>query len=250
MIKLSAFRWVPPFAQGLVRDFRVRWALEEAGIPYQERLIGPDDLATAAYRTLQPFGQVPAIETDELNLFESGAIVLHIAESSETLMPRDANGRARAIAWMFAALNSVEPPIQELGRLDLFHAAPRSVPDTPSALVARTRCRYGAGMRSTVVISRSPAVKAAYGARGLARRPRLSRRPVLEHQGDFDSAGHLSERRRHRSCVEARTPRTARFVTTDPAFFGEMTNLPPGLRAKDNEAGSRLSLEQLARRFE
>src|ERR1700730_2146111 len=122
MITLTAFRWVPPFAQGQVRDLRVRWALEEVGIPYRERLIGPEDLATAAYRTLQPFGQVPAIETDDLKLFESGAIVLHIAERCEALMPSDANGRARTIAWMFAALNSVEPPIQELGRLDLFHA--------------------------------------------------------------------------------------------------------------------------------
>ena len=84
MIKLSAFRSVPPFAQGLVRDVRVRWALEEAGIPYQERLIGREDRATAAYRALQPFGQVPAIETDELKLFESGAIVLHIAEQSRS----------------------------------------------------------------------------------------------------------------------------------------------------------------------
>jgi glutathione S-transferase len=122
MITLTAFRWVPPFAQGQVRDLRVRWALEEAGIPYREWLIGPEDLATAAYRALQPFGQVPAIETGEFKLFESGAIVLHIAESSEALMPRDPNGRARTIAWMFAALNSVEPPVQELGRLDAFHA--------------------------------------------------------------------------------------------------------------------------------
>jgi glutathione S-transferase len=122
MIMVTAFRSVPPFARGLVRDFRVRWALEEAGIPYRERLIGPDDLASPGYRALQPFGQVPAIETDELKLFESGAIVLHIAERSETLMPSDANGRARTIAWMFAALNSVEPPIQELGGLDHFHA--------------------------------------------------------------------------------------------------------------------------------
>src|SRR5260370_32434189 len=99
MIKLSAFRWVPPFAQGQVRDLRVRWALEEAGTPYRERLLGPQDLGTAAYRALQPFGQVPAIETDELKLFESGAIVLHIAEHCEALMPSDANGRARTIAW-------------------------------------------------------------------------------------------------------------------------------------------------------
>jgi glutathione S-transferase len=122
MITLTVFRSVPPFAQGLVRDLRVRWALEEAGIPYRERLIGPEDQATAAYRQLQPFGQVPAIETDELKLFESGAIVFHIAERSEALMPSDANGRARTNAWMFAALNSVEPPIQGLAELDLFHA--------------------------------------------------------------------------------------------------------------------------------
>ena len=122
MITLTAFRSVPPFAQGLVRDFRVRWAIEEAGIPYRERLIGAEDLQSAAYRALQPFGQVPAIETDELKLFESGAIVLHIAERSDALMPSDPNGRARTSAWMIAALNSVEPAIQQLGELDLFHA--------------------------------------------------------------------------------------------------------------------------------
>jgi glutathione S-transferase len=122
MITLTAFRSVPPFAQGLVRDLRVRWALAEAGMPYQEKLVGLEDLATAAYRALQPFGQVPAIETDELKLFESGAIVLHIAEKSAALMPSDANGRARTRAWMFAALNSVEPQIQNLAGIDLFHA--------------------------------------------------------------------------------------------------------------------------------
>jgi len=122
MMKLTAFRSVPPFARGLVRDFRVRWALEEAGIPYQERLIGPEDQASAAYRALQPFGQVPAIEADGFKLFESGAIVLHIAENSDALAPSDANGRARMRAWMFAALNSVEPSIQKLAEIDLFHA--------------------------------------------------------------------------------------------------------------------------------
>jgi glutathione S-transferase len=122
MIKLSAFRWVPPFAQGLVRDVRVRWALEEAGLPYQEMLIGPEDQASAAYRALQPFGLVPAIDTGELRLFESGAIVLHIAEGSEALAPADTNGRTRTKAWMFAALNTIEPPIQNLAEIDLFFA--------------------------------------------------------------------------------------------------------------------------------
>jgi glutathione S-transferase len=122
MIKLTAFRSVPSIVQGLVRDVRVRWALEEAGIPYHERLIGREDRETVAYRALQPFGQVPAIETEELKLFESGAIVLHIAEGSETLMPSDPTGRARTRAWMFAALNSVEPPIDKLAEIDLFYS--------------------------------------------------------------------------------------------------------------------------------
>jgi glutathione S-transferase len=122
MITLTAFRWVPPFAQGLVRDLRVRWALEEAGLPYREKLIGPQDQASATYRALQPFGQVPAIETDGLKLFESGAIVLHIAEQSEALAPRDPHGRARTKAWIFAALNSVEPSVDEFAALDAFHA--------------------------------------------------------------------------------------------------------------------------------
>jgi glutathione S-transferase len=87
MIKVSASRWVPPVAQGLVRDLRVRWALEKAGLAYEERLIGPADQKSDGYRALQPFGQVPSYEEDGLELFESGAIVLHIAERAESLMP-------------------------------------------------------------------------------------------------------------------------------------------------------------------
>jgi glutathione S-transferase len=121
-IRVSAFRWVPPFAQGLARDFRVRWALEEAGLPYEERLIGPEDQSTDAYRALQPFGQIPAIEEDGLPLFESGAIVLHIAERSDALMPADPAGRARVLCWAFAALNSIEPRVSALAEIDLFHA--------------------------------------------------------------------------------------------------------------------------------
>jgi len=121
MIRVSAFRWVPPFAQGLVRDLRVRWALEEAGLRYEERLIGREDQSSESYRRLQPFGQVPAYEEDGLELFESGAIVLHVAERSEALLPADPEARARAKTWMFAALNSVEPHIQHLGELDAFY---------------------------------------------------------------------------------------------------------------------------------
>src|SRR5215831_17586042 len=125
MIKLTAFRSLPDFAQGVARDFRVRWALEEARIPYEVRLIGPEDQAAAAYRALQPFGQIPAIEADGLKLFESGAIVLHITEKSEALAPADAHGLARTKAWMFAALNSVEPAVINLAALDLFYAGER-----------------------------------------------------------------------------------------------------------------------------
>jgi len=122
MITVSAFKWVPPFAQGLVRDLRVRWALEEAGLPYRARLIGPDDQASAGYRALQPFGQVPAFEENGVALFESGAIVLHIGGRSAALLPADETGRARAVTWLLAALNSIEPPIQQLAEIDLFNA--------------------------------------------------------------------------------------------------------------------------------
>jgi glutathione S-transferase len=123
MIQVTAFKWVPPFAQGSVRDIRVRWALEEAGIPYGDRLIGFEDQATPEYRALQPFGQVPAYRDDKVQMFESGAIVLYIAQTSDALMPADdAAGRAMVMTWLFAASNSVEPFVAELAGIDLFHA--------------------------------------------------------------------------------------------------------------------------------
>ncbi|WP_274629204.1 glutathione S-transferase family protein [Arvimicrobium flavum] len=121
MITLTAFKWVPLMAQGLVRDLRVRWALEEAGLPYEVRLIDTDDQKSAAYRAMQPFGQVPVLEDKGLVLFESGAIVLHIAGKSDILMPRDDAGRARVAQNVIAALNSIEPFVQELAVIDLFH---------------------------------------------------------------------------------------------------------------------------------
>jgi len=123
MITLTTYDWVPDFAAPLMRAFRVRWALEEAGIPYRVRTVtlGPEQ-RSPGHLARQPFGQAPAIEEDGLTLFESGAIVLHIAEKSEPLLPRDETGRARAMAWMFSALNSVEGPVQELAGIDLFHA--------------------------------------------------------------------------------------------------------------------------------
>jgi glutathione S-transferase len=123
IITLTAFRWVPPFAQGLSRDLRVRWALEEAGLAYRTRQIDFPDQDTPEHRSRQPFGQVPVYEEDGLTLFESGAIVMHIAERSPALMPGDAAGRARARTWVFAALNTVEVAIQPLAEIDLFHAS-------------------------------------------------------------------------------------------------------------------------------
>jgi glutathione S-transferase len=142
-IKVSAFRWVPQFAQGLVRDLRVRWALEEAGLPYEQRLIGPEDQRSDSYRKLQPFGQVPSFEQDGVTMFESGAIVLHIAEQSEALMPADRNKRLRVTTWMFAALNSIEPRIQNLAEIDLFHAdkewAKQRRPEVVTAVQSRLK---------------------------------------------------------------------------------------------------------------
>ena len=119
---VSAFRWVPPFAQGYVRDLRIRWALEEAGIPYEADLIDSDIAKSEGYRDWQPFGQVPAYRDGEVEMFESGAIVLHIAERSEALSPVDPAGRARMTTWVIAALNSIEPHVQTFVNLDAFYA--------------------------------------------------------------------------------------------------------------------------------
>ena len=122
MITISAFKWVPDFAQGQVRDLRARWALEEAGLPYKTRLLQQGDQDKPDYRALQPFGQVPILEENGLALFESGAIVLHIGERSEVLLPREAGARARAVQWLIAALNSIEPFMMNVALIDLFYA--------------------------------------------------------------------------------------------------------------------------------
>ena len=122
MITISAFRWVPPFARGQVRDLRVRWALEEAGLPYRTRLLEQGDQDKPDYRKLQPFGQVPILEENGVVLFETGAIVLHIGERSETLLPKDPAARARATQWLIAALNSIEPFVMNVVLIDIFYA--------------------------------------------------------------------------------------------------------------------------------
>ena len=123
MITIYAYKWVPPQVRGLVRDLRPRWALEEAGIPYTEKLIGlGEDQASDWYRKVQPFGQVPAMEEDGLKIFESGAIILYIGGKCEALLPKDELGRLRTTSWIFAALNSIEPPVQELALIHLAYA--------------------------------------------------------------------------------------------------------------------------------
>jgi glutathione S-transferase len=117
-IEITAFSWVPDFAQGLVRDLRARWALEEAGLDYRVRLVGQE--RPPEYLLEQPFDQVPCFSDGTVKIFETGAIVQYIGEQSEALLPRDPQGKFRAIQWTCAALNSVEPAFINLLLIDLF----------------------------------------------------------------------------------------------------------------------------------
>jgi len=118
--EITAFKWVPPFAQGLVRDTRARWAFEEVGTAYDVRLLDLGENKSDAHRALQPFGQIPTYSHGDVEIFESGAIVLHIARQGHGLMPADTAGAARAVAWTISALNSVEPMIFDLIMCDVF----------------------------------------------------------------------------------------------------------------------------------
>lgn len=121
-ITITAFERSPDGGKGLARDTRVRWALEEVAQPYEVRLVSFRALKEPAHLALNPFGQIPTYEEGDLVLFETGSIVLHLAENHAGLLPDDANARARAISWMFAALNSVEPPILDLTTAKIFEA--------------------------------------------------------------------------------------------------------------------------------
>ena len=119
-IEITAFRWVPEFAQGLVRDLRVRWALEELGLDYRVRLLGAE--RSADYVKEQPFDQVPCFSDGTVSIFESAAIVQYLGEKSEVLLPKDPQGRYRAIQWTYAAVNSVEPAFNNVFAVTVFYA--------------------------------------------------------------------------------------------------------------------------------
>lgn len=140
---ITAFAASPDRGRGLARDMRVRWALEEVGQPYDVRLVSFAEMKQPAHLALHPFGQIPTYEDGDLTLFESGAIVLHIAERHAGLLPKDANARARAIAWMFAALSTVEPPIVELTMAMLFERDRSWYAERLPMLEERVRTRLG-----------------------------------------------------------------------------------------------------------
>ena len=142
-ITITAFEKSPDGGQGLARDTRVRWALEEVGQPYEVRLVSFRAMKEPAHLALHPFGQIPTFEEGELTLFETGAIVLHLGERHAGLLPSDANARARAITWMFAALNTVEPPILELDIAKIFEGDRPWAADRIPLVKERVRERLG-----------------------------------------------------------------------------------------------------------
>ena len=142
-ITITAFDRSPDGGRGLARDTRVRWALEEAGQPYEVRLVSFSAMKEPAHLALHPFGQIPTYEQGDLGLFETGAIVLHIAERHAGLLPDDAKARARAITWMFAALNTVEPPILDLSTAKIVERDAPWAQERLPLVMDRIRVRLG-----------------------------------------------------------------------------------------------------------
>ena len=139
--EVTAYRWVPDFAQGLVRDLRVRWALEEIGRPYRVRLLDATKPRPEEYFSEQPFGQVPAYRDEEVQLFESGAILIHLAISEERLLPFERAPRMRAIAWLIASLNSLEPAIFPLLMINVFNKGEPWTEEARPVFMERLRSR-------------------------------------------------------------------------------------------------------------
>jgi glutathione S-transferase len=208
MITISAFRWVPDFAKGQVRDLRVRWALEEAGLPYQTRLLDQGDQDKPEYRALQPFGQVPIMDDDGVVLFETGAILLHIGANSEVLLPSEPLARARATQWLVAALNSVEPSLVNLFLIDVVFAKEEW------AILRRQGALEFAKRRLT----------------GLANA--LGEKAYLD--GDRFTVGDLM------MATVLRIPAYTDIVASDPrlkAYLGRCTNRPAFKRALESQLG-------------
>jgi glutathione S-transferase len=142
-ITITAFEKSPDGGKGLARDTRVRWALEEVGQPYDVRLVSFKALKETAHLALHPFGQIPTYEDGDLALFETGAIVFHIATHYPGLLPDDANSRARAVTWMFAAINTVEPPIMDLGNARMLESDKPWSAERMRMVMDRVRTRFG-----------------------------------------------------------------------------------------------------------
>ncbi|QDA56200.1 glutathione S-transferase family protein [Thermomonas aquatica] len=140
---ITAFQHSPDRGRGLARDMRVRWALEETGQAYDVRLLSFAEMKQPAHLALNPFGQIPTYEEGDLTLFESGAIILHLAQRHPGLLPAQADARARAISWMFAALNTMEPPIVEFGMAKLFERDKPWFEQRQPMLEDRVRTRLG-----------------------------------------------------------------------------------------------------------
>ena len=140
---ITAFASSPDKGQGLARDMRVRWALEEVGQPYDVRLLSFKELKEPPHRALSPFGSIPTYEKGQLALFESGGIIHHIAEQHAGLLPKDAEARARAVTWMFAALNTIEPPIVELEQARFFEKDKSWYHEHQAMIEGRVRDRLG-----------------------------------------------------------------------------------------------------------
>ena len=140
---VTAFEWVPEFARGLVRDLRVRWALEEIGRPYESELLDARSPRPAAYLARQPFDQVPAFRDGDLEIFETGAILLYLGEQDERLLPADGQARWTAIAWLFSALNSVEPIVQRITTYDLRHKDEPWAPGARESALGMCRQKLG-----------------------------------------------------------------------------------------------------------
>lgn len=210
---ITAFKWVPPFARGFVRDIRARWAFEEAGLAYAVNLVDGVYVKSQAHRYFQPFGQIPTYRDEHVEIFESGAIVLHICETAGALVPADPAARIRATQWLIAALNSVEPWVMQLAVVDLFEAdrdwsksrRPKVVgdlharlKDLADALGEKETLDGGAftygdlmmvsvlgGLRGTGVLDDHPNL-AAYVARGEARPAHV--KAMADHHATFEDA--------------------------------------------------------------